>query len=169
MKEFLVGKRVIVLDDIDFEWVSRCNIKIKKSVFSPPYAYYNGIALHKLIFALSGRNVAGGNVIDHRNRNSLDNRRDNLRQIPNHDNFYKNRSKKSGSSKFIGVSWDKKRLLWRSQYTHYGMNKFIGHFKTEEEAAKAYDTYAIFNYRNPLRLNYPDISYVLHEYIGKKD
>jgi hypothetical protein len=170
MKELLVGKRVVILDDEDFEWASKCAVEIKKNGFSPPYAYIGNVPVHQLVFAFSGRKVDPGNVIDHRNRKSLDNRRENLRQITNHENFCKNTKKnRNGSSKFIGVSWDKKRSLWRSQYTHYGMNTFVGHFETEEEAAKAHDLYAICNHRNPLRLNYPDEAYALHELIGKKD
>jgi hypothetical protein len=45
----------------------------------------------------------------------------------------------STSSKYKGVCIAKKRGKWRASITHNKNHKHLGYFKTEEEAARAYD------------------------------
>ena len=42
-------------------------------------------------------------------------------------------------SKFKGVTWTQERETWSANLTHGGNGIFIGDFKTQKEAAKAYD------------------------------
>ena len=42
-------------------------------------------------------------------------------------------------SKFKGVTWTQERETWSANLTHGGKGIFIGDFKTQKEAAKAYD------------------------------
>lgn len=77
-------------------------------------------------------------VIDHVNRNGLDNRRENLRIVSNRINLL-NREFPNKKSKYIGVSFDEKRKnKWRAAIFRDGKNKTLGRFATEEEAARAY-------------------------------
>jgi hypothetical protein len=81
-----------------------------------------------------------GFIIDHINRNSLDNRKSNLRFITLSQNQHnKSKSKSKTSSKFKGVHWDSSRKLWKAAIVFQGRNIFIGRFKTEKDAARAYD------------------------------
>jgi hypothetical protein len=51
-------------------------------------------------------------------------------------------SERQGPSKFVGVSWDKKRRKWKAQISHDGKNQNLGYFDDEREAARAVDTAA---------------------------
>ena len=75
--------------------------------------------------------------IDHKNRNKLDNRRQNLRAATASQNLG-NQGKFKGTSKFKGVSWDKDRHQWKAQ-----LQKFLGRFSSQSKAAEAYDVAAV--------------------------
>jgi hypothetical protein len=78
-------------------------------------------------------------LIDHENRNALDNRRQNLRVCTSSQNTANSRKpNRNSSSRFKGVSWDKAILKWRASYELMGRNKFIGNFDCEESAHAAY-------------------------------
>jgi hypothetical protein len=47
------------------------------------------------------------------------------------------------SSKYRGVSWNKRNNNWNAYITHRGMKMFIGVYKNEESAARAYDKRAV--------------------------
>ncbi len=90
------------------------------------------------------RNLLGkqpkGYVIDHINRNKLDNRFENLRTITAKENSY-NRSKNiSSNNKYKGVI--KRGNKYVACISKDGMRRNIGGFETEEKAAEAYDMMA---------------------------
>lgn len=98
--------------------------------------------LHRLVWKWHGRELIKGMVIDHINDNKVDNRIDNLQQITHSENLqkaaFKNKTSRS-SSKFRGVSWFKRDSCWRARAHFNGKYIYIGYFKCEIEAAKAYD------------------------------
>jgi group I intron endonuclease len=59
------------------------------------------------------------------------------------------------SSAFIGVTYKKDRIKWKSYCSENGKQKHIGYFGTEIEAAKAYDEY-IVEHNLPNSLNFPE-------------
>ena len=79
--------------------------------------------------------------VDHINRNGLDNRRINLRICTPSQNRW-NSLPTIHSSKFKGVSWQTDRQRWRAQITHRGKKIYIGKYRSEEDAARAYDRVA---------------------------
>jgi hypothetical protein len=75
-------------------------------------------------------------VVDHINNNQLDNRVDNLQITTQKENSLK--SHRKYSSKYVGVSWDKRQYKWMSQIRINGKLNFLGRFVNEQEASQAY-------------------------------
>lgn len=75
------------------------------------------------------------NMIDHANRNTLDNRTENLRIVTNRQN-QQNRKRKY--SNLPGVTWHKKHKKWYAQINIKGKQRYLGYFDNEKEASKAY-------------------------------
>ena len=75
-------------------------------------------------------------VIDHINNIKTDNRVENLQLISSRENSTKDL--KNGTSKYIGVCWDKDRGTWNAKIKINGKTKNLGRFKTEIEASQAY-------------------------------
>jgi hypothetical protein len=66
------------------------------------------------------------------------------------------RRPKNTYSKYLGVSFDKRRNHWIAYLTIDRTNKFIGSFSTEIDAAKARDKYALMHWGREAILNFPD-------------
>lgn len=79
-------------------------------------------------------------LVDHINRNGLDNRRANLRPATPQQNSW-NRITKRGNtgSKYIGVRWNGCHKKWRAGIRHNKKMEYLGYFDIEKDAAKIYD------------------------------
>lgn len=88
-------------------------------------------------------------MVDHKNHDRLDNRRENLRVSNSKDNNIHTMSTKNSSSKYRGVTWRKDRNKWIAQCAVGGKNKYLGSFDLEEDAANAVKIYLEndFDYR----------------------
>ncbi|MGA2173235.1 MAG: HNH endonuclease [Sedimentisphaerales bacterium] len=106
------------------------------------------------------RDVMGfpkGMLVDHRNHDTLDNRRENLRLATHSQNTCNKQDKRKGcSSQYRGVSFDRKRKYWNVQVVREGEMVYFGRYKDEVEAAKAYDEAAKKYHGEFARLNFPD-------------
>ncbi len=86
------------------------------------------VTMHKLFLPL----------IDHRNRDGLDNTMDNLRPATHGQNMFNCKKYKVGApSRQVGVSFHKRRSLWTASITIDKKYINIGAFKTEHEAIQA--------------------------------
>jgi hypothetical protein len=98
-----------------------------------------------------------GLLVDHRNGVTLDNRRANLRPATHAQNACNKRNDKSKTtSRFNGVTFDKDRGLWAPRIRAKGKRLFLGRFKNEIDAARAYDQAAIKYHGEFARLNSPN-------------
>jgi len=96
------------------------------------------IMMHRLIMErIVCRKLQRNELIDHINHDPLDNRRENLRIATNRQNM-QNMTRKT-TSKYPGVSWVKDGCKWRAEIWMNGKSKYLGIFKDEREAAKAYE------------------------------
>jgi hypothetical protein len=72
--------------------------------------------------------------LDHKNRNSSDNRIDNLREATVLENAQNKSIQKNNASGIVGVSYSPSRELWRSQIWVNKKTIHLGTFKTKEDA-----------------------------------
>lgn len=94
----------------------------------------------------SYQNIIGAN----NNTENID-KKSKQKNVPQKQNF--NRRSASYSSSYMGVSWHKRDKKWRASIK----GKYIGSFKTEEAAAKAYDQKAYELYEDKAILNFPQL------------
>ena len=96
------------------------------------------VYMHRLIVG-----AREGTEVDHRDRNGLNNCRDNLRIVSRQQNC-RNQKLKHGASAFKGVSFCRRDKRWVAQIRDAeGRKRNLGRYDTEQEAASAYDAAAL--------------------------
>ena len=92
--------------------------------------------IHRLLAIQFIENPNEYKLIDHIDNNPLNNDLENLRWITNSGN---NRNiKPTGSSKYLGVCWDKRSKKWMAKIKIDGKKKHLGYFTNEEDASLVY-------------------------------
>jgi len=76
--------------------------------------------------------------IDHRNGDTLDNQRCNLRHCTHAENSQNRKINANSTSGFKGVSWDNNNKKWKSRITHNGKLIHLGLFPCLTKAVKCY-------------------------------
>lgn len=156
----LTQGKVALIDDEDYELVSKhkwCAAKNGTTFYAQTVFRVNGkhkcILMHRLILGLAFGDKCHG---DHRDGNGLDNRRANLRIAIGGQNQRNRRPTTNNSSRFKGVHLSKGGKLWRAEIGFNRKNHYIGLFKDEEEAARAYNAAALKHHGEFARLNILD-------------
>jgi hypothetical protein len=96
--------------------------------------------LHRLAYLCAHKKWP--DQIDHINGDKTDNRIENLRNCTVQENNF-NKESTGGKSKYKGVYLEKARNLWCASICASGKRSYLGRFKTEKEAALAYNVKAI--------------------------
>lgn len=151
------GQKFIVLhDECDQELISGYRWYIGTDGYVRTVEKYPKL-MHRLILGITDRRVH----VDHKNRNKLDNVRSNIRACTRGQNMANRRS--GGRSQYLGVSYQS-YLKKGKAYTYIvatiginGKKKTLGRYKTEEEAAKAYDNAAKIHHGEFANLNFPKL------------
>jgi len=166
MKEIQLTKGFVALvDDEDYERINafkwyakhingqKHNAKIYGQRVSPKQVpSRETIAMHRFVM---GCTKGDGTTIDHKDRNGLNNQRDNLR-IATHSQNGQNRGKTSqNTSGFKGVCWNKVVNKWQAFIYHKKKYKCLGYFEDITKAAEAYDRAAILHFGEYAKLNFP--------------
>ena len=157
------GKYFAMVDDVDYERVINFNWHVVE-VSSLKYASSSHIGLlHRFILGITDPKI----FVDHKDGNGLNCQRNNIRKCTSSQN-QKNK-KPSGTSKYLGVfiqkvigSYKNKKgdmktsinKYWRAEISINGTKKYIGLFKTEYEAAMAYDSLAKIHHGEFANLNF---------------
>jgi hypothetical protein len=134
-----------IVDETDFDWLMGWKWHAKWAVSTQ--SYYAArvecrpgksplcVRMHRQILGL----VAGDQLhSDHINRDTLDNRRCNLRSVTQGDNNINQGMRKDNRSGFRGVCWYKASAKWRAYIGVGGRQKYLGSFVEMDDAIRAY-------------------------------
>jgi hypothetical protein len=150
VKQIPVGEGLYAyVDAADFDWLNQWTWHLCNG-YAMRREKGKAIFLHHEIMR-----APQGMVIDHRNRNKLDDTRANLHACTRRENAL-NRSKKRGSSsRFWGVGYRKTVGRWYAELPCERSPIFLGYFAEEIEAARAHDRGAVAYLGASARLNFP--------------
>jgi len=133
------GWAEVDLADLDVVRVTAWTRDPRGYVVGRPPGSREPVTLHKwLLFGFDGSHL----LVDHEDRNRLNNRRGNLRVCTPAENARNTKLAKNNSSGFKGVSRSACGN-WRARITVDWVERLIGIFPTAEQAAAAYDQAAI--------------------------
>lgn len=150
------GKYAIV-DDEDYDWLNQWKWCAQKTKYGgylavrgcrcPFTKHIHTILMHRQIISCP-KNMD----VDHINHKTLDNTKNNLRIC----NRAQNRRNSKIMNKYKGITWHNQARQWMAQITVNYKHIYLGIFKNEIDAAKAYDKaakkyhgeYAYLNFRN---------------------
>lgn len=136
------GKFALV-DDCDFDLVSKYRWSAHRHKTGTWYAERTVkgkvILMHRFIL-----NPPDGMLVDHKDRDGLNNQRSNIRiATKSQNNANRRASVNSQTSNFLGVAFEKDRQKWTARIRKNGVGYRLGAFDTEHEAAKAYNEGAL--------------------------
>lgn len=129
-----------LIDDEDVEFVTRWRWKLHPQGYACRSTWVDGryvtLMLHRVIAKTPPHLQT-----DHINRDRLDNRRSNLRNVTGSTNTMNQGLSPRNTSGFRGVTWDKSRQKWQAKTKHLGKWIYLGRFDTAEDAAAARRAY----------------------------
>lgn len=126
-----------LVDDEYFENVDKYPWNVHKGKSGILYAISHPhinrvIYMHRLIM-----DAKEGQIIDHINRNGLDNRKENLRFCDYSLNAMNSKSPSDNTSGVKGVYWNKQRNKWQAQIVVNGKCIPLGRFNNLEDGRKS--------------------------------
>lgn len=145
------GTRIARIDSEDMPLISEFKWYLRISGSGMYYATNRKTRMH-MHWMVIGR-PKDGLVIDHIDGDGLNNCKSNLRVVTHTQNMYNSRARKNTSSTFKGVHWNKSRRRWTCQIRAGLKTRHVGHFKSEIEAASAYNEIASILHGPYARLN----------------
>jgi len=140
----LTKGRVAVVDEDDYVNLTKYKWYYDSNGYAyrrKTYGHYNSklVSMHREVLD----DVPNGLVVDHINRDKLDNRKSNLRAVTQSENAANSGPRTGGSSTYKGVHWSRQSKRWVSKIEKRGEYHTLGFFKIEEHAALAYNLKAV--------------------------
>lgn len=134
-----------VVDDEDYDWLSKYNWNASWRG-AAYYAYRprlnsdgpgpSTIAMHRTIMK-----TPDGLFVDHINENTLDNRKENLRNCTRAQNYHHRKKRRDSQCSFKGIHKDSNGS-WKTRISLNGKRYYIGSYRNERLAALVYDAAA---------------------------
>ena len=148
-----------IVDPDDYPRLSKykwriCKTKGKNVLYAErstrlPNGKYSRVLMHRQLI-----HVPEGFVIDHINRNGLDNRKANLRPATIAQNAWNSRKRKNRFG-YKGVWFAKDKGKFRAAVWHNNKREYLGYFNSPRQAAKVYDHAARKFHKEFAVLNFP--------------
>lgn len=154
----LTKGQVALVDEADYLELSRYRWRALRRGTRRRASYYavrtgrdrETVYMHRQILGLE---PGDGLLGDHRNRDTLDNRGDNLRAVTPLENSMNRTVPFWHASRFKGVVWRKAERKWQAQLHTSGRTVYLGCFESEVEAARAYNAKAVEVWGDSAALN----------------
>lgn len=124
-----------------------------KSISTPSNKRHS-LRMHRVILSrMLGRDLLRSEIVDHKNRNGLDNRRENLRLTNRTGNARNVGIRKDSTSGYKGVSWCRREERWMVNIAVNSKGIYVGRFINIHDATRAYNVAALkhhgeFAYQN---------------------
>lgn len=131
--ELKCGDVIVLLDAENVDLVSSYQWAVGIHGYVTSGAGKRQILLHRLVAG-----AGNGCIVDHVNRNKLDNRRSNLRICTCQQNMFNREQQANNQSGYKGVCQTKDGL-WQAQIQYCGRAVYLGRFGDALSAAMAYD------------------------------
>ena len=121
----------------DIAWASqsRWSVSTKRNGLYAVLSTNKNCYLHREVAARAGVDIS--QFVDHKNQNTLDNRRLNLRAATIAQNNCNKRVRSDSFSGVKGITFDKRRNKYQARVTWEGKTHWAGHYDTVEEAVAA--------------------------------
>jgi len=128
----LTKNKFALVDDEDYSWLITwkwCAQKDGNTYYAatkiPCLGGSKSLQMHRLLMMYPTEHT------DHINHNGLDNRKQNLRPCTFRENQSNRRNQ--GSSKYVGIYWNKQKGKWQSHISINGKLKTLGYFPLDHE------------------------------------
>ena len=128
----------------DFELVNKSSwqAQVRDGKVIAVYRSCNGKTIYLAHEILQRRDINIPKLIDHKDRDPLNNRFDNLRPATSSQNNANHGLKSSNSTGYIGVCYDKRHLKYRAKIQVRKVTLNLGLFTDPKEAARVRDAAA---------------------------
>lgn len=139
MKKIYTNKgEVILVDDSDYEWLSGYSWHLSEKGYAVCGIYDSvtqktkKVRMNRMIM-----NFPTGKLVDHENRNKLDNQRNNLRIVNRKQNSFNSKLFANNTTGYRWICWDKSRKQYHVSTKINQKKVNVGRFNTLEEARQA--------------------------------
>jgi len=135
------GEKIILIDDEDYNLIKNHTWRVGKygkNFYVITTIFKNKkpktIRMHRMI-----TKAPKGKIVDHKNHNTLDNRKENLRICEHKNNMHNSRRQVNCTSKYKGVYYNKWQNTYTCQIKLNGKSMHLGNFESEIDAALVYN------------------------------
>lgn len=131
-----------IVDDVDYTDLSQHNwcaqyIPHMDTYYAITTIKGKRLYMHREVAKNMGLKLIAPQVVDHINRNTLDNRRNNIRQVTRCESQMNRNRQSNNKSGYKGVSWNSRVCKWKSGITINKKRIHLGYFTDKQDAIRA--------------------------------